>query len=383
MGNCIKCGQLVALDSFQFCPYCGATQTVVEKSGHRVKSRGNGQGSAFRRINPKTGKPFSTWTVQYVYDWKLPADPSKPKIPMKRTKAGFATKKDALDFIATLKISKPKEAPKLSYYWDTYEAGKYTSLSPSKKTAYRIAWSKMKDIHNITVDNLTVDVLQRTINRVCTSYYTAKDCKTVLIRLYKLAAADGFANVSLPTLLELPKLLEKEQTPFTQEEQKALWRAYDNGEKSVALPLLMIYTGMMPGEVQHLRVDQIDLDGRVITGVGMKTKTRKQTPVVLSETVLPVIQTLIENARPDGNLWQWSKDDWYEEYYHALEVAGVRKLTPYSCRHTTATALAVDQNVAPQTIKKIMRWSTSKMLDRYAHPDTQDALDGVNKLKKD
>jgi integrase len=145
----------------------------------------------------------------------------------------------------------------------------------------------------------------------------------------------------------------------------------------------MIYTGMMPGEVQRLQVKQIDMENREITGVGLKTKARKQTPVVLSETILPVVQTLIDNARPDGHLWQWSKDDWYEEYYHALEVAGVRKLPPYSCRHTTATALAIDANIAPQTVKKVMRWSTSKMLDRYAHPNTRDALDAVDKLKKE
>ena len=383
MSDCIKCGRTVPLEVFQFCPYCGASQTIVEKSGRRVKSRGNGQGSAFRRINPKTGKPYSTWTAQYVYDWKSQADPTKPKVPLKRTRAGFATKKEALEFISTLKISKPKDAPKLSYYWDTYESGKYTSLSDSKQTAYKIAWNKLQNIHNIAVDELTVDVLQKTVNKECPSYYTAKDARTVLISLFKLAAADGFANVTLPTLIELPKLEEKEQTPFTQDEQKALWKAYDNGEKSVALPLLMIYTGMMPGEVQRLEVKQINMENREIIGVGLKTKARKQTPVVLSETILPVVQTLIDNARPDGHLWQWSKDDWYEEYYHALEVAGVRKLPPYSCRHTTATALAIDANIAPQTVKKVMRWSTSKMLDRYAHPDTQDALDAVDKLKKE
>jgi hypothetical protein len=38
--------------------------------------------------------------------------------------------------------------------------------------------------------------------------------------------------------------------------------------------------------------------------------------------------------------------------------------------------------VAPQTIKKIMRWSTVKMLDHYAHPDTSDALQGINTMAK-
>ena len=65
-----------------------------------------------------------------------------------------------------------------------------------------------------------------------------------------------------------------------------------------------------------------------------------------------------------------------------LAAAGCRDLPPYSCRHTTATALAVTKNIAPQTVRKVMRWSTAKMLDRYAHPDQKDALKAVNRIKK-
>ena len=72
----------------------------------------------------------------------------------------------------------------------------------------------------------------------------------------------------------------------------------------------------------------------------------------------------------------------YALYYDALTRAGCRRLTPYSCRHTTATALAVTENIAPQTVRKIMRWSTTKMLDRYAHPSDTDAAAAVESLKK-
>ena len=57
-----------------------------------------------------------------------------------------------------------------------------------------------------------------------------------------------------------------------------------------------------------------------------------------------------------------------------------RHLAPYSCRHTTATALAITEGIAPQTIKKVMRWSTTRMLDRYAHPTQNDALAAVDTI---
>ena len=240
----------------------------------------------------------------------------------------------------------------------------------------------MEKIHNANIEALTVNDLQTLLNDTCTSYYTMKDCKSLLVNLFRLAGADGFTNERIPTMIELPELVESERIPFSQDEQKALWKTYESGNISAAVPLLMIYSGMMPGETMQLRAENIDLDKRLITGVGLKTKVRKQSPVVIAECLLPVLQDLINHMRPDGFLFTQSKDDWYKEYYAVLEKAGCRKLSPYSCRHSTATALAVTENIAPQTIKKVMRWSTSKMLDRYAHPNTQDALDAVDSIKK-
>lgn len=352
----------------------------MSESKRRPKNRGNGQGTAYKR------KGQSTWTACIVVDWRYPADPSKPRIPVKKTKAGFPTKKDALAYCPTLYEEahiKPKQTvPKLSYYWTTYENGKLRSLSDSKQTAYKIAWNRMEKIHNASVDALTVNDLQTLLNSTCKSYYTMKDCKSLLVNLFKLASADGFVNERIPSLIELPELVENERTPFSSDEQKSLWKLYESANLSAAVPLLMIYTGMMPGEAMQLRVENIDLDARLVRGVGLKTKVRKQSPVVLAESILPLVQDLIDHARPDGFLFTQSKDDWYKDYYAVLEKAGCRRLSPYSCRHTTATALAITENIAPQTIKKVMRWSTSKMLDRYAHPDTQDALDAVDSIRK-
>ena len=343
----------------------------------KPKTRGNGQGCAYQR------KGQRSWTACVVIGWRFPEDPSKPRIPIKRTKAGFPTKKDALAYCPVLLSGgymKPETAPRLSYYWKTYENGKLKGLSDSKQTAYRIAWNKIKRIHDVYVDAITVHDLQSLLDDVCTSYYTMKDCKSLLVNLYKLAGADGFVNERLPSMIELPELEETERIPFSQDEQKSLWKVYESGDLSAAVPLLMIYTGMMPGEAMKLRVENIDLDTRTITGVGIKTKVRKKTPVVIAEVLLPVMQDLIDHARPDGFLWTQSKDDWYNDYYAVLQKAGCRRLTPYSCRHTTATALAVTENVAPQTIRKVMRWSTTRLLDRYAHPDTSDSLAAVDSI---
>ena len=341
----------------------------------RRKTRGNGTGTAFKR--------GSTWTAQVVIGWKVVAE-DKPLVAITRSKGGFKTRDQALRYCQTLKEGpqRPQEAPTLEQYWNTYKDGKYTKLSPSKQTAYRIAWKKLADISKFRIDQLTVADLQQVVDEKSTSFYTARDMKTVLGKLFTIAAAEGRVSKDIPTFITLPSLDEKEKIPFSETEQASLWKLYESGDLRAAIPLLMIYTGMMPGEAYRLKVSQIDLENRTITGAGMKTKVRRETPVVFPDLLIPVLQDLIANARPSGYIFKRVEDEWYENYYTALELAGCRRLTPYSCRHTTSTALVIVEGIAPQTIKRIMRWSTTRMLDRYTHPSQDDALRAINTLKR-
>lgn len=369
--NCLKCKASIP-DGSLFCNYCGKKQTVSEKKQAR-KVRGNGMGSAYKR-----GK---TWTAIVTMDWMEQID--QPKVPIRRTKGGFKSKAEAIAYCPILKaggVEKPVEAPRLSAYWKTYSEGNMLKISKGKQSAYKTAWKKLKPLHDVRVDTITVDLLQKVIDESCPTFDPAKDCKTLMSNLFDIAARDRFVVRDLPDFISLPEHVENEPIPFNKEEQKRIWKAYDDGDRRAAAHLLMIYTGMMPGEAMLLKVENINLKERIIVRAGLKTKIRKRTPVVLADCILPVVEDLIEHAMPSGYIWKRNEKAWYEDYYAVLEETGCRKLPPYSCRHTTATALAVDKNVAPQTIRKIMRWSTVKMLDHYAHPETSDALDGVNQI---
>lgn len=365
--NCKRCHKDMQLDA-PFCPWCGAKQ---EASKGR-KTRGNGQGSVF-----KTG---SSWTAQITIGWRVSSKTGKP-YSIKRKSCGHKTKAAAIAALEGLHSNiSERRIPTLFHYWEMYEKSELAALSNSKQTAYQIAWGKLKPLHYKQVDAITVFDLRTIAESTAPTYYPRKDIKTLLSHLFKLAGADGFASKDLPDYIQLPTLEEKERQPFSDLEQGALWKAYESGCKDARIPLVMIYTGMMPGEVMQLRADMIDWDERVIRGVGIKTKVRKESVVYIPDCLLPILQELCEESKR-GKLFEINKDSFYAHYYAALETAGCRKLTPYSCRHTTATALAITQNIAPQTVKKIMRWSTTRMLDRYAHATNKDASDALNTLR--
>lgn len=302
-------------------------------------------------------------------------------MPVYRTKDGFPTKREALEYCKTLLSNKEtKNAPSLEYYYEEYCHAEMQKLSDSKQRAYKIAWAKLKSIMYHKVDVLTVGDLRKVVTENAATYYPARDMKVLLGHLFDLAGADGWVNRDLPDYIVLPELNEKERQPFTEEEQAALWKAYESGCKNAAIPLVMIYTGMMTGEMRRLTVEMIDFEKRQIVGVGLKTKVRKESVVYLASAILPVLQDITSGKT--GLIYDYTEMAFYDLYYDALAVAGCRKLTPYSCRHTTATALAVSENIAPQTVRKLMRWSSTKMLDRYAHPSNEDASAAIDSLHR-
>lgn len=369
--NCPRCNREIP-DDAAICCYCG--RAIIRKPPSRRHQRGNGTGCAYKR-----GK---TWTSIYTVGWHR--DETGKNHQIRISKGGFKTKNDALAYCIVLKNQGvKKECPPLLYYWKLYEDHEYEKLGKSKQTAYRIAWGKLAAIQYRAVDSLTVQDLRGIVADKANTYYPAKDMKTVLKRLFELAAADRWVDKDLPDFIMLPEMNEKERKPFTEDEQAALWKAYDSGDRRAAIPLIMIYTGMMPGEMQGLKIDMIDIDKQRIIGASMKTKVRRASPIYLPDTIIPVlIEEMQSSTSKKGYVWPRNEDKFYQNYYDVLEAAGCRRLEPYSCRHTTATALAVSKSIAPQTIKKIMRWSTTKMLDTYVHPDDKDAMEALNKLTR-
>ena len=129
------------------CCYCG--RTIQRKAPSRVHQRANGTGTAIRRGNSKY------WTADVTIGWTT--DETGKKHRHRVRKGGFKTRTDALAYCSTLFDRRDKKkAPNLSEYWNTYSRGEMDKLSDSKRTAYRIAWDKLKPISLRPIDGLTV-----------------------------------------------------------------------------------------------------------------------------------------------------------------------------------------------------------------------------------
>lgn len=367
--NCRKCKKEIPEDA-AFCCWCGTKQAVPARSS---KTRGNGFGCAYKR-----GK---TWTIQITTGYYSDAQTGKRK-RMARSKGGFKTKTEALNYAQTLRDQlEVKYVPTLAEYWETYSSNEMERISAGKRTSYRAAWRRLHDLHNRRIDTITVSDLRKVVAENATTFYPARDMKVVLSHLFRLAAADRVAAADLPSFINLPKKDEAERETFTFEEQALLWDAWERGCRKAAIPLILLYTGMMPIELNNLESSMLDLENKRIVNVGRKTKIRKKLSVLLPDVICPVIEEISRDV--SGRIFPVEKQTFYKRYYEALQEAGIeRHLTPYCCRHTTATLHAIDENTPPELLTRIMRWSSYQMADRYVHPSDENALAAVNELKK-
>ena len=367
--NCAKCGKIFQDDAL-FCPYCG--KKTVNFPRKKTQKRANGLGSVYYDENRKV------WIAQIVTGRHY-TDDMKLRFSYKRI--SFKSRTEALKAVQSMDAEKEHPSFTISYYFRTFESGKMATLSKDKQTCYRIAYNRLKSLWSTSVKDLTINDLQAVLTSSCGSYYPARDVRAVLNAIYRLAAADDREiNPALPSFLQLPKNEETQVEPFTEDEQLQLWFSYESGNMNAAIPLIMIYTGMMTGEMRNLSKDMIRLEDKEIVHAGLKTKERKKKAILLPEDIIPVLEDVMTNAQTDL-LYPMSEDNFYKLYYAALKDAGIsRHLTPYSCRHTTATVLAVHENVAPQTLQRVMRWKSTRMMDRYVTPSDQDARNAVNKI---
>ena len=360
--GCIKCEKEIP-EGALFCPWCGKKQSATEQ---KKRQRANGEGSVH--------KYRGGWRAQITIGYKIINGRSQA---IRRSKAGFKTKKEAIEYLPLLRSGPTsRQIPTVRTLWEEYQAGEYKKLSASRQEKYRIAWPRLSSIADARIDLLTTADLRAVVDANAKTYYPARDMRDLLSLLYQIAMANQFVPTNLAEFIILPDLQKKEQDAFTSEEVTKFWNDYDSGHTWTGYILVMLYSGMMPGELMDCKKSQIDLKARTVTGAGKKTEVRKEKPIVLANEIIPVLETLMDHNKGE-KLISINKDNFYKVYYETLERVGCRKLPPYTCRHTTATVLA-NASVPPSQVQAIMRHASITTTQHYIHNRPDDLLNAVD-----
>ncbi len=362
---CIKCNAEIPEGSI-YCNICGAKQ---QKAPHGSKKRGNGQGCVYKR--------GSTWQAEitlgyYVKDGRL--------LRKRKTKGGFAKKKDALAYISSMQAGvEERKVITVAILWEQLQQTLDT-MSRSKRTAYGIAWRKIApDIEYRRIDELTVPDLQKLVDKHGASHYTARDIKSLLSHLYKLAIRDDYTDKNRAAFIQLPQLQSAEREVMTDDEIQLLWDDYRATQDRVtAHMLVMLYTGIRPGELLDIRRDMVHLDEQWMSG-GKKTAKGKKRKIIIPDRLVPVLERMLAEGR-DKIAYYRKTDDFYQAWKGKRTELGVREsITPYCCRHTYITRLTA-LKVSPAMLQELAGHEDYDTTLDYTHLSVADRLAEVNRL---
>lgn len=377
--DCRKCSRALPEDAI-FCCYCGVKQEITRK--HR--KRANGTGTVFRYRGG--------WVVEYTEGWDIVDGDLRRKT---RRKYGFKTSKDAEDALAEIRAriqagteeeSKKKVLIKtVAQLWESYSASELPMRGKSTQDAYNVAWRKRikGTIGDRPIDEICLDDLNAIVAG-CT-YDPAKDVRDLMSILFQRAIVDRQTTVNPAPMMTLPLQQSEEVVPWNASEISTLWKAWGNGERIAGYCLLMIYSGMMTGELLRCKEDMINWEDQQIIGCGLKTKKRKEMPIHFPHIIEPILRELCATKSGkrggEGYILDVSERAFYERFAKMKAALDIRpEVRPYSSRHSTGTELTL-MGVEPAIIIDIMRHKNyTTTLKHYTKIPSNVLVDALNAM---
>ena len=162
---CRKCKAELP-DGSKFCNMCGCR---VASAGRKLKSRGNGTGSVYRRGNK--------WMCAIITGYTMGADNKLHK--RTKTKGGFKTKTEALEYLPKLRLE-PERKPKSKTFAQLYEAWLPTHRA-GKDTlnCYKAAYKYFEPVHYLNIDDIDIDDLQECVDECPKGRRTKENMKAI------------------------------------------------------------------------------------------------------------------------------------------------------------------------------------------------------------
>lgn len=366
--NCRKCGKEIP-DGGVFCAFCGAKQ---ERTPRTPKRRGNGLGTVYRR-NAK-------WVAEVTLGFRQGEDGKMTRVVAK--KAGFRTKKEALEYLPVLKDEQKRDKRitwgQLYMLWlPTHRAGKSTM------DCYRAASRYFSDLDFWQLTDIEIDDLQECIDGCPKGKRTRENMKALCGLMYKYAIPRGYISLNLAPYLIVGGDSGASRSSFDAE-QLAQIRAAVGAIPFADYIYCMCYLGFRPSEFLALDAMDYDRQRKTLTG-GAKTDAGKNRVVTISPKIQPIIDRLSRDkisgplfCDSDGEQFRYNRFR-NSVFYPVLEQIGIdnpvengrHRYSPHTCRHTFAT-LMKRVSASDKDKMSLIGHASPEMLRYYQDVDVAD-----------
>jgi integrase len=278
--------------------------------------------------------------------------------------------------IATLSIT-------FSEVYEKWLERRANKLSVSNLRGYRAAYNLSEPIYAMRFTDLRTEHMQGIIDNCGKGYDTLRKMRVLYNQLFDYAMEHNIVSKNYTEYIEMPENeSESTRSPFTAEEIQKLW---DNVGRLdfIDTILIMIYSGLRPGELVGIETTNIYLDKRYMTG-GIKTAAGKNRIIPINKKIHP----FIKDRTAAGNEFMIVNNDnkqmSYFTYYDCKFKLIMEQLQmdhkPHDCRHTFAT-LMDNAGANKLSIKRIMGHAAKDITDKvYTHKDIAELIKAVDMI---
>ena len=368
--KCRKCHKEIQ-DESKFCNFCGAKQ-IYEKS---VKKRGNGQGCVYKM-------PDGKWKIEITlgYDEIQNKDGSVSLKRKRATKTGFATKKEALDYMPQMKqtIKVTEKKIKFKDLFKKWLDGHTAKVTKATIDNYKSAYKYFSPLYYVEVANIRTDHLQKCIDECPHGRRTKENMKAVGTCVWRLAMQLDIVDRNYAEYVYIPKEDKTERLAFSTEQINEMWAKVDEVQ-SLRYVLVLCYTGMRLGEMLNAKTSNYNKESGYFIA-GSKTEAGRDRTITISPKIAPFFDSFgkgeylfFDDKKPPTE-----KKFRADTFYPALQSInldqkaedGSHLYSPHCCRHTFATMM---KNIdAPATDKqKLIGHSKFEMTAKYTHTDVE------------
>ena len=364
--ECRKCKKEIQ-DGSAYCNYCGTKQEFVRST----KRRGNGQGCVY-----KTRR--GDWKVEVTLGY----DEVDGKIKRKRaTKTGFATKKEALDFIPNLRktTATTSEHIKFKDLYAKWASFHFDRITKDTINCYKAAYKYLIPIYYMDFSTIRTEHIQSCVDSCPCGKRTKENIRALCTSIFSYAIYQlNISEKNYAKGVYINSEKKGERKMFSSEQLQTMFRMADEVPELKYI-IVMCYTGVRLGEMLSAKTENYNKDdGYFVTG--SKTKAGRDRTITISPKILPYFSDFGKGEYLffDGDKKVTEKRFRKDIFYPALEKAGIgvmspdgsRMYTPHCCRHTFATLM---KNVdAPATDKqRLIGHSNFEMTAHYTHTDVE------------
>lgn len=246
------------------------TETIIPLATSFVKGKGimrlpNG----FGNVSKLSGARRNPWRARKTVGWEID-EVTKVAKQVYVTIGYYPTRQLALQALSDYnKNPYDLEANKITFeeVYNRWSERKFTEISDSNVNGYRASYRICEPLYKLKFADIKLNHLQSIVDKCDKNYPTLRKLKVLLNQLYDYAVINEIVPkdrhvVEYINIGKADKSVKHYR--FSDKEVETIWRWAD-GNEYVQVILMLIYSGVRPGELFNLKAKHVDLEARYFT----------------------------------------------------------------------------------------------------------------------